>query len=123
LHEVHAVRGEAAQRRLEWGAWIVARADLGGDRHPLAHGSERAAQQSLGLAVTVRRRGVEERDAPLDGAPDRGLALVRVVWRPPARAAHRPAPEPQSRLRAQETRKGPEIGPGPLLHPAALRQE
>src|SRR5712692_1654624 len=119
LDEVHVIAREAAQGPLEGGARIVVRADLRRDRDARAMRPERAAEQVLGLAVAVGRRRVEECDAALERAPNRGFAFGGIARRSPAPAPYRPRAEPEARLGRYETRRGPDVSPGPRVHRTA----
>ena len=59
---------------------------------------------------------VEESDPALDGPLDRGVARGLVVRRSPSLAPHRPRAEPETRLGCYETRRGPDVSPGPRAH-------
>ena len=116
LQQIHIVARQTAERGFERSARIVVGADLGGDRDPLAVGPERPAEQGFRRSVAVGRRRVEERDPALDGALDRAAAGDLVVRRSPSFASYRPAAEPEARLGRYETRKGPDVSPGPRAH-------
>src|SRR2546427_2312647 len=73
----------------------------------------------LGLAVAVGRRRVEECDAALEREPNRGFAFGGIACRSPAPAPHRPRAEPEARLGRYETRRGPDVSPGPRAHRTA----
>ena len=70
--------------------------ELGGDDHLLADGSESFAHELLVCERAVDLRGVEERDAALDGRAQQRDHLLPVCRRAVAEA-HRHAAEPDGR--------------------------
>src|SRR5258708_7652447 len=83
------------------------------DPHSL---SPAAAAMPRGRGVAVRRGGVEEGDAALEGAADGREAVGFGRGSAPRRAPHRPGPESQAGSGGQETQRGPDVCPGPRAH-------
>src|SRR5918996_1256994 len=84
LQEIDAIHAEAREARLQRASDGGPRVALGGvhaklGAHvgPQAERLQRAAEIALGLAIAVRRRGVEVVDPCLDGPRHRPLALGR----------------------------------------------
>ena len=68
--------------------------ELGRDDHVIAQRLERLTDELLVHIRPVRLRGVEQRDAPLDGTPEERDHLVPVTRRPIA-LAHPHAAQPE----------------------------
>jgi len=64
----------------------VAGAELGGNHHAVASALEGAADQLLGVALAVKRRGVEKIDTGVQAGVER-VERILLVLRPPVRAA------------------------------------
>src|SRR5271155_2197333 len=80
------VRGTAVEAGLFAGAGINFEAELGGDYHPAAQGSERLAHQFLVSVGAIDLRGVEECDAQFDGLADQRDHILLVRGRTEAKA-------------------------------------
>src|SRR6266550_792749 len=94
---------------------------LTSDPYVSAEPAQRLAQEALRGAVAVAWRGVEEGDPALQGVPDGCFArggIVEVRRTPPS-PPHRPRAEPEQWARCHERRRGPDVRPGPPVHPAA----